>query len=178
MKRAHFACFAVLALATSPALAQAGDEADVNALMMCAGIEDAAERLACFDAQVAAARTAPDPATGPAPVTPPPAPEPVDTAPNWAKAPEPDLTDEAFKQAESREPDEFAIEIVKVTRTRERKLRFYTDDGQVWEQLLSEEDWDLPDMLPARAEIRRRMVGKPVIKFDHRRKTYKVTRIE
>lgn len=189
MKRACLISIPAIALFTSPAFAQSGGGQDVNALLLCAGIEDPAERLACFDEQAAAARSAPQPApvvppgSAPAPVQVPspssaPAPLPADDAPSWAKAPEPDLTEESFKQAEkSREPDAFAIEIVKVTRTKANKLRFYTADGQVWEQLLSDEDWDLPDSLPATAEVKKRMVGKPVIQFDHRKKTYKVQRI-
>lgn len=177
MKNALSASFCVLVFASAHATAQSGDGAEVNALMMCAGIEDAAERLACFDAQVAAANAGPRPAPALAPATRPSVPETVDTAPSWAKAPEPAEVEAKPTRQFDREPSDFAAEIVKVTRTRSDKLRFYTADGQVWEQLLSGEDWDLPDSLPANAEIQRRMVGKPVIKFEHSKKTYKVKRI-
>ena len=192
MIRASLASLIVIALPIMAVSAQSADKTDLDAIAACSRIADAAERLACFDAAVAGAddRVGPSPtpdsvapqiASAPAP-EPAPAPSPspaaVDTAPDWAKAPAPEVRSESVAAREARTPNEFGILIVKVTRTGAGKLRFYTDNGQVWEQLFDNEDWDLPDTLPAEAKIKRRMIGKPVIQFPHRNRTYKVRRLQ
>lgn len=164
------------------ALGQTAPELD--ALKACAEITDPAARLACFDAKLADAGSAPRQEAQAAPVTTvdPIAPAsatvaPVDETPEWARAPEPDKSEAAFEKAKESQPNRLDIEIVKITRTRGNKLRFYTNDDQVLEQLLSGEQFDLPDALPATARIKKRMMGKPVIQFSHRNKSYKVQRI-
>ena len=184
---------AATSLATLLVGAASAQAADVNSaidkVVACIDIADPNERVACYDRNVAvldyirgasepvaAATSAPAApavaATSAKPATA--APAPTDSAPSWAKAPEAN-TPEVQRQRAA-EPDEFTITIVRV----DGKFikRFYTDDGQVWEQLLKDDNLDFPEETPFEATIIKKSFGKPVIQFPGLKRTWKVKRIE
>lgn len=106
-------------------------------------------------------------------------PSPVDAAPAWAKAPEPEVTSVAktaqVRGEKPKEAKQFTVTIVRVANAG-GKLKFYTDDGQVWFQ--TQRDAVTLPALPSTAKIKRRLTGNPVIQFPNRSKSYKVERVE
>ena len=94
-----------------------------------------------------------------------------DGLPIWAAAPQ--YTREELAE----EPrDTFQATIVRITRTKAGKHRFYTESGAVWEQT-QKVKVNPPKSLPAVAEFRRRMTGNPMIKFPEvSNRSYRVRR--
>lgn len=106
-------------------------------------------------------------------------PEHNDTAPDWAKAPEPAPTAVAGNKSKNTQkpetPKQFTVTVVRVG-SAGGKMKFYTDDGQVWKQ--TQRDAVTLPPLPSTAKIKRRLTGNPVIQFPNRSKSYKVERVE
>ncbi len=93
--------------------------------------------------------------------------------PTWATAPRaPQFT----KDEHAQDSDSFKATIVRITRNKSGRHRFYTEDGAVWQQT-QKVDVRPPKSLPAVAQFRRKLSGSPTIKFDVSNRSYRVRRI-
>lgn len=188
----------VAGLAFSAQAQSPGVDAAMKEVLACQQIEDSAERLACLDyrliqlekaqalAEMKGEEAAPETVSTPVatvaetPRSSPSVSQPAKVAvtepdvPSWAAAPE-QVTKVEEKRRE-KEPNEFEITIVRVSKG--TYDRFYTDDGQIWEQLLSEDRVEYPETIPFVATVKKKAWGKPVIQFPNLKRTYKVKRIK
>ena len=154
----------------------------------CRELREPDARLACFDAAserlaealgmvepvARSAETETSSTRSAEPVAAEPTTEADDDLPTWAAAPQPRQNE---TRARGEDPRRFEATIVRITRNRVGRHRFYTEDGAVWEQTQNVEVRP-PRSLPAVAEFRRRLTGNPTIKFDVSNRSYRVRRIE
>lgn len=164
-----FLALAATGLMALPAVADDLRDA-AEAVTACRALPDA-DKAACFDTTSAALADLLAPAIVAA--------APEDSAPEWAKAPEPKEPEvEKPRKArveEPKQPNKFEVTIVRVGNFG-GKMTFYTDDGQIWHQ--TQQDAVSLPALPTTAKIKKRMTGNPVIQFPNLSKSYKVERIE
>ena len=100
-------------------------------------------------------------------------PEPDSDIPLWASAPQ--FTEE---QRASEKRTSFTTTVVRITKNKAGKHKFYTEDGAIWEQTQKVRVRP-PRSLPANVEFALKRTGNPTIKFvDVSSRTYRVRRIK
>jgi hypothetical protein len=122
-----------LALTSVPSLAATAQAQLPESIAACARVQDAAERSACYDREVAAIRNAPPPPVAPSPPTAGP------SQPKVVPAPTPPEFGEESVRKKGSQPERLATNLLRATITRVRQpLRGYylvnLDNGQIWRQ--------------------------------------------
>ncbi|WP_300391478.1 hypothetical protein [Henriciella sp.] len=168
----RFLCVALITgILIFPALAQEqGLRNAAKGTVACLEVEGADQRLACFEeaasklsgalsaemeAPAASARGAsssqPDTPVASAPAA------GEGNQPSWARAPQP--------QDDETVAEEISISVVRILRNNVGRHFFITEDGQEWEQTITQRVKP-PKTLPAEATIERTLFGSLLLTFD------------
>ena len=110
-------------------------------LLACHGLADPAARLACYDREAAALKSATVPAVGKAAAAPSPQPSrPLDPKQTFGLPEDAVAAKEIAAGTRARAVSDIAARLVGLAHTGDGRIVFTLDNGQVWSQLLPEGD--------------------------------------